>query len=448
MERGDVFLSKKEARRVYVMEQVVEGKMTVRQGAECLGLSERQVKRLKKGMKEKGVAALAHGNRGRSPKHTIPNHIRYEIASLATGLYKGASAEHMSELLSQNQGICVSGKSITRILREKGILDPCTKKHRRRRKSRDRAPKEGLLVQVDASPYDWLEQRGPRLHLHGVIDDATSKVLGLHFRLEEDLKGYLEVFRQVVTKHGVPRAVYSDGHTIFFSPKKDKLTIEQELAGEQVSLTQLGRALNQLGIIQVRARSPQAKGRVERLWETLQSRLVVELRVAGISTMEDANAFLPRFIEQFNTRFAVEAQDPQPAYMPIPSQEEVDTILCVKESRTASNGSTISYRGQIYRLVDHKGRVLSLPPRAKVEVLLHLDNSIDALYMGQRYRLDAFSAPKPEPRPSEPAQRKPVGHKPSPDNPWNNFKLPPRVPRDPVESYFRKHEAAHLSNLL
>ncbi len=441
-------MSKKEARRVYVMEQVVEGKMTVRQGAQCLGLSERQVKRLKKGMKEKGVAALAHGNRGRSPKHTISKHIRDEIASLAAGLYKGASAEHMSELLSENQGIRVSGKSITRILREKGILDPCAKKHRRRRKSRDRVPKEGLLVQVDASPYDWLEGRGPKMHLHGVIDDATSKVLGLHFRLEEDLKGYLEALRQVVTKHGVPRAVYSDGHTIFFSPKKDKLTIEQELAGEQVSLTQLGRALDQLGIIQVRAGSPQAKGRVERLWETLQSRLVVELRVAGISTMEDANAFLPRFIERFNKRFAVEAQDPEPAYMPIPAQEEVDTILCVKEPRIASNGSTISYRGQTYRLVDHKGRVLSLPPRAKVEVLLHLDNSIDALYMGQRYQLEAFSAPKPESRPSEPVQRKPVGHKPSPDNPWVKFRLPPRVPHDPVESYFRKHEVAHLSNLL
>lgn len=287
-------MSSKEARRVYVMEQVKDGRMTVRQGAECLELSERQVKRLKKGMKEKGVAALAHGNRGRTPKHTISKDIRDLVASLATGIYKDTSAEHISEMLNLNQGICVSGKSIVRILREKGILDPHVQKHRRRRKSRDRAPKEGMLVQVDASPYEWLEERGPNLNLHGAIDDATSKVLGLHFRPEEDLKGYFETLRQVVTRHGIPRALYSDGHTIFFSPKKDKLTIEQELAGEQVSLTQFGRALDQLGIIHIHARSPQAKGRIERLWETLQSRLVVELRVAGISHRGGGQLVSPR----------------------------------------------------------------------------------------------------------------------------------------------------------
>lgn len=440
-------MSKKEARRVYVMEQVVEGKMTVRQGAECLGLSERQVKRLKKGMKEKGVAALAHGNRGRTPKHTISKDIRDVIVSLATGLYKDASAEHMSELLSLNQKISVSGKSITRILRQEGVLDPHIKRHRRRRKSRDRMPKEGTLIQIDASPFDWLEGRGPRLHLHGAIDDATSKVLGLYFRLEEDLKGYLEVLRQVVTKHGVPRTVYSDGHTIFFSPKKDKLTIEEDLAGKQVALTQLGRALDQLGVCHLRAYSPQAKGRVERLWETLQSRLVVELRVAGISTVEEANLFLPGFIERFNKRFAVAAADPEPAYMPAITRDEADTILCVKEERTVSNGSVISYRGQTYRLVDQRQRVLSLPPRAKVEVLLHLDGSIDALYQGQRYIMEGFAVPKPERRPPQPAQRKPVGRKPSPDNPWVKFKIP-KVRRDPVESYFRKNEATHMSNLL
>lgn len=307
-------------------------------------------------------------------------------------------------------------------------------------------PKEGTLIQIDASPFDWLEERGPRLHLHGAIDDATSKVLGLHFRLQEDLKGYFETLHQVVTRHGVPRSLYSDGHTIFFSPKKDKLTIEEELAGKQVALTQLGKALEQLGVDHIRAYSPQAKGRIERLWETLQSRLVVELRVAGISTMEEANFFLPGFIERFNKRFAVTAADPEPAYAPAITRNEADTILCIKEGRTASNGSVISYGGQTYHLVDHKGNVLSLPPRAKVEVLLHLDGSIDAVYQGQRYILENFAVLKPESQPPQPAQRKPVGRKPTPDNPWLKFKLP-KVKRDPVESYFKKHEAAHLSNL-
>lgn len=440
-------MSTKEARRVFVIEKVVEGELTVRQGAECLGLSERQVKRLKKGMKEKGVAALAHGNRGRTPKHTISKDIREQVVSLATESYKGASAEHMSDLLGENQKVFLSGKSITRVLRREGVWDPYVKKHRRRRKSRDRMPKEGVLVQVDSSPCDWLEERGPRLDLHGAIDDATSKVLGLHFRLQEDLKGYFETLSQVIARHGVPRALYSDGHTIFFSPKKDKLTIEQELAGEQVALTQFGRALDQLGINHIHARSPQAKGRIERLWETLQSRLVIELRVAGISTMEEANSFLPDFIEKFNKRFAVEAADPEPAYMKTPGRAVIDTVLCVKEQRTASNGSVISYRNRTYRLADAKGNVLCLPPKAKVEILLHLDGSTDAFYQEQQYRLEPFSKPKPQPRPELRAQRKGVGRKPSPDNPWLNFTLQkPR--RDPVEDYFRKREANHLGNLL
>lgn len=435
-------MNRKEARRVYVMEQVKDGKMTVRQAAECLGLSERQVKRLKKGMKEKGVATLAHGNRGRTPKHAIHKDTRDLVASLAAGLYKGASAEHMSELLASQHDVRVSGKSIVRVLREKGVLDPSACHHRRRRKSRDRVPNEGLMIQVDASPYKWLEERGPALSLHGAIDDATSKVLGLYFRPTEDLKGYFETLRQVISRHGVPRALYSDGHTIFFSPKKDKLTIEEELAGEQVALTQFGRALDELEIIHIHARSPQAKGRVERLWETLQSRLVVELRVAGVCTVEEAQAFLPGFIERFNRRFAVEAADPELAYMPALTQDALDTVLCVKQERTASNGSAISYGGQLHRLIDKKAHVLGLPPKAKVEVLLHLDNSTDALYRGERYTLEAFVAPKPERQPKQDAKPKPVGRKPSPDHPWVKFGLP-KPKRDPVESYFRKHEQEH-----
>jgi len=141
------------------------------------------------------VAALVHGNRGHTPKHTISNDVRDFVVSLATGIYKGASAKHMSELLLGNQGIKISSKSIVRILRKKGILDPLQTRHRRRRKSSNRDPKEGLLVQVYTSPNEWLEARGARLNLHGAIDDATGKVLGLSFRPQEDLKGYCEVMK-------------------------------------------------------------------------------------------------------------------------------------------------------------------------------------------------------------------------------------------------------------
>ncbi|MGI6660096.1 MAG: helix-turn-helix domain-containing protein [Bacillota bacterium] len=234
--RGEHFsLSAKEARRVYVMEQVLDGKLTVKLAAELLGLSERQVKRLKKGMKEKGVAALMHGNRGRTPKHTISEDIRDMVATLAQDLYKDASAQHISELLAEYQDIHISARSVRRILKERGVPNPHSRKQsRRRRKSRDRAPKPGMLVQMDASPFEWIEDRGPKCNLHGAIDDATGKILGLHFRPQEDLRGYLELLKYMVTHYGIPRALYTDGHTIFFSPKKDKLTIERG-TGRQTS---------------------------------------------------------------------------------------------------------------------------------------------------------------------------------------------------------------------
>lgn len=383
-------MSQKEARRVYVMDQVLAEKLTVKQAADLLGLSERQIKRLKKGMKQEGVLALAHKNRGHKPKHAITQDVRKQIVSLALDTFKDASCQHMAELLDKYYRIIISARSIRRILSEAGIKNPHSRKLSRKRRSRDRMPQEGLLVQCDASHYAWLEDRGLSLSLHGLIDDATGKILALHFRLNEDLFGYLQVLLQMVQGHGVPRSLYSDGHTIFFSPKKDKLSIEEELAGKKVSLTQFGKALDELGINHIHARSPQAKGRVERLWGTLQSRLVIEMRLEGISTIDQANAFLPEFIERFNQRFAVIATDPALAFQPIPPKIQLNQVISFKEERKASKGSTISLYKKLYKLVDIEGDFVALIPRSKVIVLFHLDGSINALYKGNSYRIKEF----------------------------------------------------------
>nr|WP_244406335.1 ISNCY family transposase [Thermovirga lienii] len=287
MSRGDVYLSKKESRRVYVMERLLEGVVTVKDASCVLGLSERQIKRLKAGVKERGIAALAHGNRGRKPKHATPKEVKEAIVGFAVGKYSGASYQHMSELMKEHDGIFVSAKTVGRILKEASIPNKHTHKSPRRRRARNRMPMEGMLVQCNASPHDWFEGKSSKLCLHGAIDDATGKVLGLYFRPNEDLLGYLHVLKQMVEDYGVPRSIYSDGHSIFFSPKGDKLTIEEELKGERVKLTQFGEVLNQLSITHIKARSPQAKGRIERLWGTLQSRLIVELRIANISSMDE-----------------------------------------------------------------------------------------------------------------------------------------------------------------
>lgn len=436
----DIFLSKKEARRVYVIEQVIQSKLTISQASQILGLSERQVQRLKKGVMTEGVAFLAHKNRGRKPKHTIPKEVRDTIISLALdpNKYQNASCQQMSELLARYQNITVSARSIRRILTEAGIPLFHAKKHTRRRRSRDRMPSFGMLAQCDASPFTWFESRGPLASLHGAIDDATGKVLGLFFRPTEDLIGYLQVLRQIITNHGTPLAIYSDRHTIFFSPNKDKLSIEDELAGKKVPLTQFGQALSELGISHIPALSPQAKGRVERLWGTLQGRLLIELRIAGISTIDEANAFLPGFISRFNERFAVDPEQSQSAFRPS-IDKDLDLILCRKDSRKASSGSTISYLNKTYQLTTPNG-VLPLRPRSTVTVLTHLDGSLSALYGDKLYglkecksvtRKETISLPKTKTNPKKHTS-------PPATHPWRKpFPLTPPK-EEPSTSYWRE----------
>lgn len=425
----------KEARRLDIMERVLANTVSIGQAAVVLGLSERQVMRLKKGMKQDGEASLVHKNRGRKPKHAITGDVRDRIISLASERLMDASCEHMAELLLKDYGIAVSGRSLRRILKEAGVKNRYSRKaKRRKRRSRHRMPQEGLLVQADASPYAWLEDRGPKVNLHGCVDDATGKILALCFRPEEDLYGYLVILRQTVEKHGIPVSLYTDGHSIFFSPKKDKLTVDEELAGKTVSLTQFGKALEELGINHIQARSPQAKGRIERLWETLQGRLVVEMRLKDISTIEEANAFLPGFIERFNARFAVEAADPEPAFKPAPEAKRLNEIIAFREERTASKGSTISFRHKTYQLVDVKEQVLCLAPRAKVTVLTHLDGTISAVYQKKVYSLKEFSVkPAPAAKPQAKPRREPAPV--AADHPWRM--VSPIAPRctDPMEKY-------------
>lgn len=416
-------MSAKESRRVFVIEQAVDGKITNRQAAEVLGLTERQVIRLKERMKAEGVAGLAHKNRGRIPKHAVPKDIREKVVMLAQGPLRDASCQQVAELLEEFHNITLSAKTVGRILKEAGIPLAHTHRAPKRQRSRDRMPQEGLLAQFDASPFAWLEDRGPELALHGSIDDATGKVQGLHFELHECLYGYFQLLSQVVQNFGVPRSIYSDRHTIFFSPKGDKLSLKEELAGQSAPLTQFGRAIAELGISHIKARSPQAKGRIERLWGTLQSRLVVELRLAGISTLEEANAFLPGFMERYNRRFAVAPANPEPAYAPCPPPARLKQILATYAERKASSGSSFSYLGRSYQLVDTKGAVVPLRPRATVAVLTQLDGSLGALYGGNYYALQEFT-PVPVEKAGKfekaPAQKT---HKPAPDHPWRRMPI-------------------------
>lgn len=439
-------LNQKELRRVHIIEKVVQGELLIREAAHLLGISERQVKRLKKGVKNRGHAFLAHKNRGRKPSHAVPKDVADQVVSLAADPLKGASCEHISELLAEHHEIHLSPRTIRRILNSAGLVNPHSHKAPRRRRCRSRMPQEGLLGQCDASPYAWLENRGPELSLHGIIDDATNKILGLHFRLHEDLLGYLNALRYMLDNHGVPQSLYCDGHSIFFPHQQGKLSVEDELAGKQAPLTQFGEILSQLGINHIHARSPQAKGRIERLWGTLQHRLVIELRLAGVSTINQANDFLPSFIDRFNQRFAVQPAQPELAFRPAPPHHILDTIVALRESRTACNDSTIRYHGKTYQLINQKGSPVSLPNKARIIVLTHLDGSISALFNGRSCAVGEFVRPLPAQQPAIPRQPRSKAHKPAPNHPWRGHPFG-RIPHDPLQAYFDKHLDDHLSAL-
>jgi transposase len=286
------------------------GRISNREGAAALRLSPRQFQRLKQRFREGGGApALRHQGRGRLSHRRLPASTTVPVQALLSGRYKGFNDTHATEKLLEVEKIAISRESVRRLRR---ALDLPAVHRRRPAQHRSRRPREqaaGQLVQLDGSPFDWLEGRGPTMTLLGAIDDATSQVVALHFRPTEDLHGYATVLQQMFTTVGLPVALYGDGVNILVRNDRH-WTLDEQLAGTQAP-THLGRVLQDLGIGYVQARSPQGKGRVERLWGTLPDRLVSELRLRGIATRAAANAFLPEFIADFNRRFAQAPAAPQ-----------------------------------------------------------------------------------------------------------------------------------------
>src|SRR5579872_4921678 len=291
MTRESVTLSSREQQRGQVITQILEGRLPVRDAARVLGHSIRHIRRLLARVRQRGPAALAHGNQGRASPRRTAEKIRARVLELARGLYAGSNDSHFTELLAEREKIRLSRPTVQRLLRKAGIGSPRTRRPPRHRRRRERMPQAGLLVQMDGSHHPWLEDRGPRFVLHAAIDDATGIVLGAVFRLEEDAHGYFLLIRRLIQRYGVPAAVYTDRAGLFRRDPTTRLPLPEQLTGG-VPSTQVGRALHQLGVKWSPASSPQAKGRVERLFGTFQDRLVIELRLAKAGTLAQAQRVL------------------------------------------------------------------------------------------------------------------------------------------------------------
>lgn len=364
-----------------VLTAVGEGRVTAGEAAVGLGLSVRQVRRLLARFRKEGAAGIAHGNRGGRPHNKLDDSVGAKVKELAESKYSGFNTLHFSELLGEHEGLRLSRSTVRRVLLGAGIKSPRTRRAPRHRSRRERRAQQGMLLQMDGSPHDWLEGRGPSFCLVGAIDDATSEVPYALFREQEDTQGYFELMEHIVATHGIPLAVYRDRHSIFQHPEKHTESLEEQLAGEKEP-TQFGRLLKELGIDSIPAYSAQAKGRIERLWGTFQDRLVSELRVAGVRTMAEANQVLADFLPRYNRRFMVPAARPGSAYQPTPPGFVAKEVFCLKYQRTVGYDNVVRFKNRRLQVQPGADR----PSYARARVMVHegFSGQLALYYKGQR----------------------------------------------------------------
>src|SRR6266851_3573287 len=374
MNRETFALSQKELQRVAVISRCVKGELACARAAGLLCLSVRQIKRLKKRMREDGEAALAHANRGRPSPRRLPDAVRQRILQLSRGTYAGFNDHHLCEKLVEREGFSLSRETLRRLLRNNGLGSPRKRRAPAHRQRRVRSARLGELVQLDGSPHDWLEGRGPRLTALGMQDDATGKILAAQFFPSETTFGYLCLLRQLLGRYGVPLAFYGD-HSGIFVRNDDGWTVEEQLAGKRQP-TQFGRALEQLGITFIAANSPQAKGRVERLWGVLQDRLTSELRLAKATDLDSANAVLRQFITDYNRRFARQPRENATAWRAAP--ESLDRICCFLHERIVSNDNVVQWEGRRFQIPPQNRRFSFAG--AKIQLYQALDGRVSLYY--------------------------------------------------------------------
>jgi transposase len=346
MREWELRVNQRELQRMHVVRLTLEGGESVGKGAKLLGISVRQMKRLRREMKERGVEGLVHGNRGKQAWNKTASEKLEKVIKLARGQYQGLNDTHFAEKLKEKEKLGLSRTTVRRVLRSAGIAAVRTRGIKRHYKRRERKAQEGALLLWDGSPHHWFGKEQDQWSLVAVVDDATGALLTGVFAQEEDAQSYLTCLRQIVLEKGIPLAVYMDRHGIF-RRNDDHWSLEEQLAGEQTP-TQVGQALRGLGIRPIFALSPQAKGRVERLFNTLQDRLVQELRLAGISSPEDATRFLNGpFKTDFNARFAKPARESQAAWRPLPKGVDVERICSFGYQATVGNDNAVRLGGMI-----------------------------------------------------------------------------------------------------
>ena len=365
-------MTQREQARLQVLNSLLAEHMTPDQAATLMGVSARHTRRILAAYRDEGAAAVAHGHRGRRPANATPDAVVAAVVRLARTRYAGANHTHLSELLSERDGIDIGRTTLRRILVNAGLSSPRRRRPPKHRVRRQRMPREGMLIQMDGSQHPWLGDQAPPFTLLIAVDDATGTVVDALFCEKEDAHSYFVLIQGLVQRCGIPVALYTDRHGVF------RHTPGSGLPGMP---TQFSRAMEELGIQMLFARSPQAKGRVERTGGTFQDRLVTELRLAAANSIMEANRVLEQFLPRFNQRFRVPPQHPQPAFRPLNPELRLEQVLCFKHRRRVARDNTVRF--QLHTLQLLPGSERPSYAGAAVEVLEGLAGRLSVRHEGR-----------------------------------------------------------------
>lgn len=387
-----------------------------------LGITKRYANKLRQKLKTEGDVCLINKNKGKQREWKTDKETEDKITALYNNRYNGFNFTHFLEKLNNNEKIKIGYRPLYRILTSAGFISPKAQKKKKKdniHPLRDRRENFGELLQIDASIHQWFKGSNLKYALHGAIDDATGTVMGLYFDDEETLSGYYHMFEKIILNYGIPKAFYTDKRTVFTYNKlsdKDK-TIENN------TNIQFKRCCNQLGVEIISTSVPQAKGRIERLWGTLQSRLFNELALNNITNIKDANKFLVKFEKEFNKKFAFDLKDFDNSFTPWnKTKEELSYYLSTQYSRVIDNGSSFSLDCNKYCLVDDKRKVILIPAKTRVNAFKTLSGKIVAVYNKKYYETKlATSVKKHKIKPIEFKVENKSKWKPAPNHPWRQY---------------------------
>jgi len=399
-----------EIKRLHLIHQALEKKINQRQAAELAGVSTRQMRRLMKRIRQEGDRGILHRQRGRPSNRQIAERVKQKVLRLYQQHYGDFGPTLASEKLCERHRVTVHAETLRLWLRQ-AQLPYRRRKVRPHRQWRPRRSCFGTLVQMDGSHHDWLEGRGPKLVLMGLIDDATNTVEARFYDHEGTVPA-LDSFRRWVGRYGIPASVYLDKHTTYRSPREPSL--EEQLQGLEGSQSQFQRAMSELGVEVIHAHSPAAKGRIERLFGTFQDRLIKEMRLAQVTSLVAANRFLEHYVPLYNQRFRVEPAQATDLHRRLPRQIDLDGVLCIKTPRRLNADSTVVHQGKLY-LVEQRLQAQSVTVEQRLDGSLHLRHRGHSL----GYR-ELPARPRKAQAPTTPIQAKPRSYRPAMDHPWRS----------------------------